>query len=64
MYARKSTTGGLMWKDSSTGASHRGEELKLWGIIGAANYLYLSRRNCGFASIGLQQYRINQIGVR
>jgi primary-amine oxidase len=30
---------GLMWKDPST--SHRGQELKLWGIIGAANYLYL-----------------------
>ena len=32
---------GLMWKDPNTGASHRGEELKLWGVIGAANYLYL-----------------------
>jgi Cu2+-containing amine oxidase len=32
---------GLMWKDPNTLASHRGEELVLWGIIGAANYLYL-----------------------
>lgn len=32
---------GLMWKDPNTFASHRGEELVLWGIIDAANYLYL-----------------------
>jgi primary-amine oxidase len=32
---------GLMWKDGTTGASYRGQELVLWGIIGAANYLYL-----------------------
>lgn len=32
---------GLMWKDPNTLASHRGEELVLWGIIDAANYLYI-----------------------
>jgi primary-amine oxidase len=34
---------GLMWKDGTTGASYRGQELVLWGIIGAANYLYLEK---------------------
>jgi primary-amine oxidase len=32
---------GLMWKDPYTFASHRGQELKLWGIIDADNYLYV-----------------------
>ena len=42
---------GLMWKDPFTLASRRGEELKLWAIIDADNYLYVDEyafRDDGF----------------
>lgn len=42
---------GLMWKDPNTFASRRGEELKLWAVIDAANYLYVDQyafRDDGF----------------
>ncbi|HEY6250457.1 MAG TPA: hypothetical protein VI685_10890 [Candidatus Angelobacter sp.] len=32
---------GLMWKDPNTYASRRGEELKLWCMLQAVNYLYI-----------------------